>query len=646
MRGQGKRSAGWCRRSAGVMLGAFAMLAAAPAAQAADTFVNGATGNNSSACTSAALPCATVQAAITKAGSNSTITVAPGAYTGLINIGDGNSLRASGSLAATTLEVVYVDTAAGTIEGFTFVGNAGIDANYSMRVADSATVAGNVFDVDDSVGAALGIEYNSESPTVRDNRFIDDGAGANTAITVNPVGSEAPVVSGNEISGFAAGIRITRGAAVVRGNVISGTHNNAGQGTAIAVSLGGATPGDDDATPTIVGNVLRDPVPFNDINGPYGISVIQGTNGNPTLSATLRRNTVRGFGMGVRAINTDTFTLDGDLITGGGYGLTSIDTAPGLGNVAATNITSWGNSFDINLQNTDLTLNSSIVEDPIRTIDSGANPFSCAITFSRGPTTSGINPCFEFQTTVSPQFVDAAAGNFHLLPGSLLIDAGDPAFAHVEPLDFDGDARATAKVCGEPRSPTSAPMSTRPTVLRPRRQSTLGPRRGAPRSRPRPSSPSRAPKAGPVSSAHWTQVRMQRARLRWRSRRSTSGHTSSRSARSTAPATSTRRRRRARGPFRSRLRRFLLRLRQIPRLRRPRSSKRRPRARRSSSPSRPTRRRDSNASSTASRSRPAPRPGATSACPTVATSSRCGRSTAPGIPIRARPWTGSASVAR
>ncbi len=478
MRGQGKRKrpASWGRRSLGVGLGTCAMFAGAPAAHAADTFVNGATGNNSSACTSPALPCATVQAAITKAGSNSTITVAPGAYTGLINIGDGNSLRASGSAPATSLEVLYVDTAAGTIEGFTILGNAGIDANYAMRLAGSVTVSGNVFDVDDAIAVALGIEYASGSPTVRDNRFIDDGAGANTAITV---GGDSPLVAGNEISGFASGIRINRGAAVIRGNLISGTHNNVGTGIAIAGSLGGAIAGDDDVTPTIVGNVLRDPLPLNDLNGPIGIYFIQGTNGNPTLSATLRRNTVRGFGTGIGNINTDSFTLDGDLISGGGYGLTSIDTAPGLGNVVATNITSWGNTFDINLQNVDLTLNSSIVEDDIRTSDSGANPFSCTITFSRGPTTSGINPCFAFQTTVSPQFVDAAAGNFHLLPSSLLIDAGDPAFAHVEPLDFDGDPRATAKICGGAALPDVGADEYLPDCTAPQTTIDSGPEQGS-----------------------------------------------------------------------------------------------------------------------------------------------------------------------
>ncbi|HEX2658868.1 MAG TPA: hypothetical protein VHU40_11375, partial [Polyangia bacterium] len=47
-------------------------------------------------------------------------------------------------------------------------------------------------------------------------------------------------------------------------------------------------------------------------------------------------------------------------------------------------------------------------------------------------------------TAVDPMFVNAAAGDFHLLPGSPAVDAGDPAV-----LDPDG-SRADLGVYGGP----------------------------------------------------------------------------------------------------------------------------------------------------------------------------------------------------
>jgi hypothetical protein len=51
-------------------------------------------------------------------------------------------------------------------------------------------------------------------------------------------------------------------------------------------------------------------------------------------------------------------------------------------------------------------------------------------------------------TNLSPGFVDPASGDFHLAPGSALIDAGDPTAAALGALDLDGDVREIAGTCG------------------------------------------------------------------------------------------------------------------------------------------------------------------------------------------------------
>ena len=54
----------------------------------------------------------------------------------------------------------------------------------------------------------------------------------------------------------------------------------------------------------------------------------------------------------------------------------------------------------------------------------------------------------EIHTTeFEPGFVDAAAGDYHLVSTSALIDAGDPAAPEAGELDLDGGARAVSPLC-------------------------------------------------------------------------------------------------------------------------------------------------------------------------------------------------------
>jgi hypothetical protein len=87
---------------------------------------------------------------------------------------------------------------------------------------------------------------------------------------------------------------------------------------------------------------------------------------------------------------------------------------------------------------TDIDLDSSIVGGAVNDFANG----TCEIAFSRGPTTNpGGSGCEDFQTTAPPQFVDPGADDYHLQPGSPMIDAGNPANPGFV-LDLDGDPRA------------------------------------------------------------------------------------------------------------------------------------------------------------------------------------------------------------
>ena len=105
--------------------------------------------------------------------------------------------------------------------------------------------------------------------------------------------------------------------------------------------------------------------------------------------------------------------------------------------LAVTNATIVGNGGDVGVTQSQMTLDSSIVG----TMGGGIGS-SCTITFSRGDAI-GNDPtgCDSFQTAADPQFVDPDDGDFHLAPGSPMIDLGDPASPGVGVVDFDGDPR-------------------------------------------------------------------------------------------------------------------------------------------------------------------------------------------------------------
>ena len=444
------------------VLGAAASLIAASPALAADTFVNQSTGSNSNDCLSAASACLTISGAtggVAKAGPNDDVHVAPGTYTEEVTLAAGKSLRATGAAAATiiasssTIPAITVTGAAGTIEGFTI--RAPNSSFAVLRLEQNADVRNNVFDGDSVASKGdVWVNFFAGSATVSGNTFHDpDITDKQTAISINTPTTVVPTVEDNRISDYFKGIQIDRGVPLIRANEISGTHASTSPGVAIAASPAGNDPVFDSVSPLIVGNVIRDGVVVGPNAGAAGIEIFGDlTPGGATFGARLRRNRISSHSPGVQLAGTDgEVTLNGDTIVGAPVGLFAFENDAGtLGDVTATNVTIVGSPADVVLQHTHLTLDSSIVSQPIST---NATTATCSITNSRGPTTTpGGNGCGDFQTTADPMFVNAPSDpgpdDLHLEPTSPLIDAGNAAAPEAGILDLDGEPRAIGMRCG------------------------------------------------------------------------------------------------------------------------------------------------------------------------------------------------------
>jgi hypothetical protein len=425
---------------------AASLLLAFPAlASATDTFADSSRPNNSGDCLTPATACKTingVDGALAKTGGTGTIRLETGGYAENVTLPGGVSLVADTAATPTIdpsagLFAVKVTGAPTTIQGLTFSSNV---SNQTELILDD--------------GAA--------SPVVSGNHFIDTtpASGDNQAgILTTAQGS--PQISGNTFSGLFQGINVISpatgapGSPVISGNDISGTHD-IGDGIQVSgshnLNLTGPT------TATLIGNTIHD----HGAGQTTGVFLTDGGSfsNDPTSAATgmaMVRNRIIGGTNGVEVIgNRAPVTLFGDVIartaplTGGSAVLaSSVEDAmtPGTyygGDLTVTDADIVNNTnLSFELQDNQLTLDSSIVRGgAILTFD-GDGTATCTISFSDGMTTSG-GPCETFQTSAAPSFVDAATDDYHLTPtgNDALIDHGNPAAPPAGSTDFDGDPRA------------------------------------------------------------------------------------------------------------------------------------------------------------------------------------------------------------
>jgi hypothetical protein len=433
-------------------------LALSPVAGAVDTYVDATRPDDSDpTCSTPATACKTINGAVNKAGTDDTVYIvdpaAPTTYAESVSLIDGRSLV---SLSASPTEVI-VDNGSANIPavhiappgtgGASTVSGLTIRGDYmALDVQRPALITGNVFDDGGPITNPLKTQVQALSSasgtTLEGNDFIDPTpTPGENQVGLSSFASGATEITGNGFLNFVVGMFVggdDSSTPLVRGNIVRGTRAGDSAGVGLTVTAGDAT---------ITGNTLRNPVFAQSTDSVSGI-VVEPVGGGE-LQATLKRNVVLDHRLGILVEDTTgPVTLEGDLVADSLNDALVVSDAgtddPGVGDVTATNVTlvdtdDPANVFEAEafVSDAELTLNSAIVGAAGISTNGAA---SCAISFSRGPTTAGTS-CQQFQTTANPLFVDPAVDDYALQAGSPMIDAGDPTPPPLGATDLQGDLR-------------------------------------------------------------------------------------------------------------------------------------------------------------------------------------------------------------
>jgi hypothetical protein len=262
-------------------------------------------------------------------------------------------------------------------------------------------------------------------------------------------------VTGNTFTGLQEGVHAEaspKRPAEISGNTFTGIHSRSDETAAgVAINLVGIQA-------FLERNTISSPNVF------MGTTVgVLAQNG----SLALYRNRIEDHSSGVQTCGNTFATLNGDVLYENGAGV-FVNDCPADDPVRITSSVLWENSFaDVHMVGGEVQIDSSILSNPISKAVSAVTPFICTIAFSRGATTAGTDPdgCDGFQTSANPAFVNPSAGarDFHLAPGSPMIDAGNPGMSTFMVFDPDDDPRSLDGNCDAAARPDIGADELAPT---------------------------------------------------------------------------------------------------------------------------------------------------------------------------------------
>lgn len=315
-----------------------------------------------------------------------------GAY--FVHGGDGGGICTSGNA------VIYHNSISGNVAQ----GGGGIAVYGGNPTITSNTITGN-----HSIGGAPGIGSSGGGIYVR---------GGNPAIAFN-------TISANESSnGYGGGVDLG-GSATLNDNLITGnsSYNGGGGG----VSLRGMS------------SLLRNTITLNSSHGAYGYGGgVWGSDSVTVADNLITGNSAEQQGGGIVVFNS-AYSTDS--------GVASIRNNTVVGNTAA----GGGGGCAIANLNTTTAPMASLVNNILASNGSGVYASATAApTFSHNCVY--LNTAYDYQGVadptgtkgnirVNPQFKDAANKDYHIVPGSQCIDAGDDSAATPTDTDLDGNPR-------------------------------------------------------------------------------------------------------------------------------------------------------------------------------------------------------------